>query len=105
MAQGKDEQVVNPEVREELDQRVAAQKEAEDQERPFIGVVRYIGLSDARVIRKQDWKAVGVTQGDCVWIKDNKFEIPIDKLSSDAVNWCDGQSDFVVVPLAPKIGG
>lgn len=57
--------------------------------------VKYVGLSDERVIRKSDWDKAGVKSTDTTrWNRKNKFTV--DGLSEGALTLLKKDKDFVI---------
>jgi len=67
-----------------------------------ISVVKYIGTSDVRIIRREDWDAVGDDDHDeRVWSATNRWQIGVDKFSDAALAYLSEVDDeFVIVDLA-----
>lgn len=59
--------------------------------------VKYIGLSDVRIIRKADWAQIGIEHDDVEWNRRNGFSIPADKLSKEVLEYCQHDSELVIV--------
>ena len=62
-------------------------------------VLAYVGTSDVREIDTTGWKAVGVKDQKLVrWDSSNGFQIPLDQLSADALEYCTSQEqvEFMV---------
>lgn len=68
-----------------------------------MGAIKYKGFGN-RVIRKQDWETVGVTDQDTtVWNEDNNYTVDDKELKSGAKSYLAQQTDFeVVTDSAPK---
>lgn len=60
-------------------------------------VVKYMGLSDVRVIRKEDWAQIGVEHDDVQWDKTNNWRVPAKDLSKDVLEYCQHDRELMVV--------
>lgn len=74
-------------------------------------VVSYIGMSDWRLIRVEDWDVIDVKGEERLWSSHNGWQIPIDKFSDNEMAWIVEQEEFVVKPAtmpnlksAPPVG-
>jgi hypothetical protein len=57
-------------------------------------VVKYTGLSDVRVITKDDWKAIDIDdQETVVWNWKNDWAVPVADLSEGALNYAKNVDD------------
>lgn len=61
-------------------------------------VVKYIGTADVREIDAAAWHNVGVEgQNKVVWNAGNKWEVSVEDLTPEAVNYCDtNDTGFVI---------
>jgi hypothetical protein len=61
-------------------------------------VVKYIGTADVREIDAAAWKNAGVEdQHKVVWSAANNWQVSVDDLTPDAVNYCDtNDTGFVI---------
>lgn len=52
------------------------------------GVAKYIGQASTRRISVKDWSSIGIAaESDTIWHFGNSFQIPLDQLSSDQVEY------------------
>ena len=59
--------------------------------------VSYVGTSDVRLIRSQDWEANDIAQGDVQWDASNDWKVDASSLSAGALEFCKNDVlDFVV---------
>jgi predicted sulfurtransferase len=57
-------------------------------------VVKYTGMSDVRVVEKNDWKAIGIDDQDTVvWDWRNDWAVPVGDLSEGALNYAKNVDD------------
>lgn len=77
------------------------QKRETQEEKPKLVVqekhVKYVGLSDIRIIRKEDWAMIGVEHDDVIWNRRNRFTVPADKLSKEVLEYCQHDPELVIV--------
>lgn len=59
--------------------------------------VKYVGLSDVRIIRKEDWARIGIEHDDVAWNRQNHFTIPADDLSKEVLEYCQHDPELVIV--------
>ena len=59
--------------------------------------VKYVGLSDVRIIRKADWARINIEHDDVEWSCRNNFAISTDKLSKEVLEYCQRDPELVIV--------
>lgn len=59
--------------------------------------IKYVGLSDVRVIRPQDWKSIGVEAEEVRWSSGNDFRILADDLPEEVLEYCQHDRELVIV--------
>lgn len=59
--------------------------------------VKYVGLSDVRIIRKEDWATIDVEHDDVVWDRKNHFTVPADSLPKRVLEYCERDPELVIV--------
>lgn len=65
-------------------------------------IVKYVGFSDVRRIRKSDWESLDIVQDDVQWDAQNSFSVPVSALSAEAIKYCcEVEGDFVVTDAPP----
>lgn len=61
-------------------------------------VVKYIGTADIRRISAADWRNAGVDeQLQIEWHRGNKFTVPVDQFTDDAMQYLESDSGFAIV--------
>lgn len=58
--------------------------------------VSYIGLSDVRIIRREDWAQIGIDHRDTVWDKSNGWSIPCALLPIPILEYCQHDPELVI---------
>lgn len=59
--------------------------------------VKYVGLSDVRIIRKGDWATINIEHDDVVWNRQNHFTVSADDLPKEVLEYCEHDSELVIV--------
>lgn len=59
--------------------------------------IKYMGLSDIRVIRKETWKKIGVESDTVQWDKSNQWRIKAEDLPEGVLRYCENDREFAVV--------
>lgn len=62
-------------------------------------VVRYVGLSDARVILKDQWALIDIDNEDVEWNRSNHFTVRASDLSEQALGYCKSDPELVITTV------
>lgn len=62
-------------------------------------VVKYVGLSDIRIIRKEDWASIDIDHEEVVWDRSNHFTVRASDLSEQALGYCKADSELIVTSV------
>lgn len=71
----------------------------QDQTPPVVRekLIRYVGLSDVRIIRKADWATIGVESEDVQWDRFNAWTLPASSLPQGVLEYCQHDPELVIV--------
>lgn len=59
--------------------------------------IKYVGLADVRIIRKESWAKIGIDHKDVVWDKNNGWKVKASDLSEQVLEYCNHDRELVVV--------
>lgn len=59
--------------------------------------IKYMGLSDIRVIRKETWEKIGVEADTVQWDKTNGWKVKAGDLPEGVLRYCEHDSEFALV--------
>jgi hypothetical protein len=59
--------------------------------------IKYVGLSDVRVIRPADWATIGIEAEELRWDKRNNFKVRATHLPRSVLEYCQHDRELVIV--------